>query len=243
MKKCPSCNRAYSDAVKQCPSCGIELKEGYSTSNASNSQDDNNVETHTQKVVDTGEEKKENGAGGWKKSAAVLLMLVLLFACLYATKLSDYNDLVRKYNKRDREYDTLNAEYNELENVLNQYDLEGKYTIKVTEIYNGTDEYEKISDELSRENMDCLCIKWSIYDYTKSWGDVLYADMITPDGKVFLPKAANNQHTWKTDLSDTVGEVRWLQGWLREGIWKSGTYRIIFYQGSRAIDSFEVKVT
>lgn len=243
MKKCPSCNRAYSDTVTQCPSCGIDLNEGsssYGTSNVSSSQE---WETHTQKVVDVGKEKKNNGAAGWKKTSAILLMITLLFAGLYAAKISEYDDLERKYNQKNGEYNSLNKEYKKLEKMIGLYDLEGKYTIDITDIYNGTDEYKKISDGFERQQLERICFSWNTHDYTGSWDDVLYVDVLTPEGKIFSPKSENANHTWKIDFPDSQADEQSWKAWFKEGTWKSGTYRIIFYQGSRAIDSVEVKVT
>lgn len=284
MKRCPSCNRAYSDSVIQCPSCGIELVEdsvSCNTDNVSNSQETSSVETRAQKVVNSSEKNKKASSSGWKITSAILLLGVIVFAGLYVSQISEFDDLSVRYNQKFQEYNELEAKYKEQEEkykeledlqkakvqelesltkkyeqqkkMIESYDLDGQYIIDVTAVYNGTEEYRRLSggllgmisiaNTLSKESLDCVCVEWDIRDLTKSWDDLLYVDVITPSGEIFLPKTENNNHTWKIDLSDTTGDKHGRKAWFQEGTWKSGTYRIIFYQGNRAIDSFEVKVS
>lgn len=254
MKICPSCERTYSDTLTQCPVCGIDLSACASGSTDTEcSQTHSDVETHTQKTADTKEEKKN----GWKAAFLVLLVLMLAFVGNFAIQVSEYKDLESSYNWKKREYnslkkenealqkekDSLSAECKKLENTISLYDLQGKYRIQVTDVYNGTEDYEKKSSKLDHKNLDGICFKWTVYDDTKTWGDTLYVDIITPAGKVFDANAKKDNHTFKIDLSGTSGDTHGRQAWFQESTWSSGTYRVIFYQGSRAIDSYDIKVS
>ena len=149
----------------------------------------------------------------------------------------------QKYNELKAKYDSVNQKYENLNKTVDRYDLDGRYNIEVTSAYNGTEDYEKISDSLKASSLDCLCLEYSLYDYTKSWKTIIYVDIITPSGEIFMPEAENNGHTLKANLSDTTGDVRYRRFWWRLATWETGTYRVVFYQGNRAIDSYEVKVT
>lgn len=238
MKICPSCERTYSDTLTQCPVCGIDLNACASGStDTEHSQTHSDVATHTQKTADTKEKKN-----GWMTAFLVLLVFMLAFVGNFAIQVSKYKDLESSYNWKKREYNSLEKEYKKLEEMISLYDLEGKYGIDVTDVYNGTEDYEKKSSELDHKNLDRICIKWTIYDNTKVWGDVLYMDVLNPDGEICYLNPENDNHTWKIDLSNCTTEkvTYWVP--FRMNIWKSGTYWVIFYQGSRAIDSFEMKV-
>lgn len=287
MKKCPSCGRVYSDAVVQCPSCGIELRDPADVSRE-NVRQYSEVQTQDQKAVYSGEvieDRVKNGAGVWKYASVVLMLLTLLFAGLYAKQVSAnatlernnrpkewgsvslqeeldslnaaYAELQEKYDVKVQEYELLDdqlnyinsemaslySEYEKLDRIISDYDLIGKYTVSVLDVYNGTNQYEKISDEIKKQKLNCICLNWSTFDYTKSWDDVIYVDIITPDGKIFLPKSENNNHTWKLVPSDSSDEEQNWNGWFQLNTWLSGTYRVIFYQGNRAIDSYEIRVS
>lgn len=152
-----------------------------------------------------------------------------------------YTELEAALSEKTEGYEALNEKCQELEKLVSRYDLEGRYRIEVTDCFNSDDKYNKISDSMKIGDLDCICFKWTIHDDTEAWDDVFYADIITPDGEVFSSQPEKDGHTWKTDVSDTTGTTNSRKGWFRHE-WIAGTYRVIFYQGSEAVGTYEIEV-
>lgn len=246
MKKCPSCNRAYSNAVSLCPSCGIELvatSGSGSSIRANGNPEGNNVETQTKKVVDHGNENKKTVVSGWKISSVVFMMLAMLFAGLYAIQLSEYDDMESKYNRKNREYNSLNEEYEELEKVIALYDLEGKYAIELTSVYNGDSDKKQISKDLPTSSLKYVCMKWTVHSFSEEWDDMIYINVIRPDGSVMTPQKEYNYYTTRDDLRDKTGSSQGREWSWADQSWKKGTYQVVFVQAESVIASFEIEVT
>lgn len=229
MRTCPICCRTYSDLVSQCPNCGSDLTglaaPGITVDTAQNQT------TATQQVaaqvsmpVNPGGSAGKDNSGVWKITAGIFILISLVFAALYLDKYEECKEMERQ-SQILREYD----------------DSEDRYSIEVTDCYNSDDEYNWISYSLSAEELDCITIKWDIKDHTEAWSDMLYVDVITPDGEVFECNPEQDGHTWKIDPWDTIGSTLSWQGWFRD-VWEGGTYRVVFYQGDRAVDAYNILV-
>lgn len=187
--------------------------------------------------------EKKNVASGWKISSAILLMITLLFLGLYATKVSEYDDLERKYNQRNREYNSLNEEYEELEKVVALYDLEGKYAIELTSVYNGDSDKKQISKDLPASSLKYVCMKWTVHSFSEEWDDMIYINVIQPDGSVMTPQKEYNYYTTRDDLRDKTGSSQGREWSWADQSWKKGTYQVVFVQAESVIASFEIEVT
>lgn len=234
----------------QCPACGANLT-GDSPNGTpevvSFSQKIRDEKPRMQKPVETvmepQNEKTQKAVGRWKFAFASLLVVTLFLAFLYVSKANDYDELQSDYWKTNREYASLKQKYEEFEDTAAIYGWGWRYIPLVMDYYNGTREYERISDEVNREDLDGICVDLKIRDDAEKWEDILYIDVLTPSGTVFSPKSENDDHTWKLDLSDSQGNESSYYIWFSAGTWESGTYRLVFYQGSKLIDSFPLKVT
>ena len=198
----------------------------------------------TETWYDASEEQRKQ-IRKWKIIAGVVgaLCLVFFFGFLYAVDL--YNDRVGEINSLIGDNYDLKQSYRDLEKDYNElielYDLEGRYAVKLTAVYNGDTEYNKISDELNSASLDSICVAYVIHDPRGKWEDKVYADVISVDGTVLTPKEENANHTWGyPKLSSTTGEEKY-KGWFRTD-WTAGTYKIMFYQENQVIASFDIEV-
>lgn len=250
MKKCPSCKRVYSDTLTQCLVCGTNLTGEFPNGNpevASVSQKIRDERPQMQKPVETVMEpqnkKTQKAVRRWKFAFASLLVVTLLLTFLYVSKVNDYDELQSDYRKTNKEYVSLKQKYEKFQDTAAIYGWGWRYIPLVMDYYNGTREYKRISDEVNHEDLDGICVDLKIRDDAEKWEDILYIDVLTPSGTVINPKSENDDHTWKLDLSDSQGNERDWYIWFSAGRWESGTYWLVFYQGSRIIDSFPLKVT
>lgn len=160
----------------------------------------------------------------------------------YNLLMTEASALSDQYDMLVSECDTLQTEYDQLRELMDLYGVEGRYAVTLTDAYNSDTDYNRIGDTLEAAALDCLCVKFEISDVTGAWADtVVYADILNPDGSVFMPKSENNGHTWTFDLSGAKTTIQACSGWWRDD-WQTGIYRVVFYQGDTAIASFSINV-
>lgn len=207
---CSKCGTENENGAVFCMECGTRLNE----------------------IQIVEEPSKTEGSTLWKVLSVAGFVFALLFFALYSNQIAKYEDITQ-------EYFDLKEEYAQLKKRYDRYDLEGRYAVEVTEVYNSDEDGKKINDALVADSIDNICVGYTVYDFADNWQDPFYVDIIQPDGSVRNPKPENNNHTLSPDVDRD--DPSWRLWWNPNG--ETGTYKLVFYQGNLAICVHEIDIT
>lgn len=172
----------------------------------------------------------------WRTTAIALIALsaVLLVGMVWAliayADQSDYAD-----SKREEAWE-WRREYNDL---VEFYDLEGRYAIEIKDIYNGTEDDAVLDRDMKAGDMDCLHFSLTVHTLNNRWPDDVYADVYDPSGERMF---ADRDRAFAFEVTSASGSSSSWDSWFRDGSWQRGTYTLVFYQGDAVIHIEEIVI-
>ena len=266
MKKCPSCGRAYSDMVKTCSFCGVEIGTSGQRPNVKTAVNHtkNNNQNHARQAANTVKKTapKAPATGGSVQTSPRQKVPTVNQKQIPLQQVQGNGSASASAHPQKKRIGMRmlllvvavivaigviswtqgasepysNPQSQEVQSQNSEYEILMFYA------YNGTQNGEKISDEFDHTTLNCLCVEWDVTDSARTWDDPLYMDIVNPKGEVLALAKEYDNHTWKEFFSNATGGLESGGMALDCNRWDAGTYKVIFYQGDQSICYYTIEV-